>query len=427
MSVLEILETHLAPSNEGLVEAASIDGPHRGQVLDSYALDVSGAVVGRVEPPVAVKLTHGAEGLRGALVEGSSALLTGRRSREARFSAAVGVLGLPPVFDVTVHAMFRGNRVEPMATIRARHQPVQSEYEPHLQPLMVTSLARTGTTWLMKILGEHPAVAIHRRHPYEMVPGRYWMHTLKVLSEPANHLQSTPVSQFEGDRFRIGHNPFFYGPFLASLELRRWFERTHVERLAAFCQEMIDSYYRSVAAHQGQDEAGFFAEKHLPDHIQWMMWELYPSPREIFLLRDPRDMLASMVAFNEKRGYLEFGRENVASDEEWLLRLRRGVGRLVGAWRARSDRARVLRYEDLITDPVGALSPILDYLGPAAAPGSIEGLIARASANAPELAAHRTSKSAERSIGRWRQSLDRHWWPLVDEAFGDLLGELGYD
>ena len=40
------------------------------------------------------------------------------------------------------------------------------------------------------------------------------------------------------------------------------------------------------------------------------MRQLYPRAREIFLVRDPRDTLASMLAFNARRGFVDFGRDS---------------------------------------------------------------------------------------------------------------------
>ena len=47
------------------------------------------------------------------------------------------------------------------------------------------------------------------------------------------------------------------------------------------------------------------------------MWELYPRAREVILVRDFRDMVSSMFAFNAKRGFQGFRRGSV--------RERRGV------------------------------------------------------------------------------------------------------
>jgi hypothetical protein len=347
-------------------------------------------------------------------------------SARPRFSTAKGVLGLPPTFEIALAAVFQDGRQEAVGTIRGRHRRLWSGHQALLRPLMVTSTTRTGSTWLMRVLGEHPGVVVHRRYPYETVPSRYWMHMLKVLSEPPNLFPASARRFFQGESDRIGYNPFLYGPFQHVPDLQRWFGRTLVERQAAFCQEMVDAYYGKVASHQGQDAAVFFAEKHLPDHVPRILWEVYEGSREIFLVRDPRDMVASMVAFNRKRGFPAFGRELVDSDDDWLARLRHGLTRLLMAWRSRSGQACLLRYEDLILDTVPALGRVLDYLGQGWNASSVTQLLERASADTPELAWHRTTGSPRASVGRWRNSLDRRWWPRLDAAFGDVLEELGY-
>ena len=76
----------------------------------------------------------------------------------------------------------------------------------------------------------------------------------------------------------------------------------HVADLATFAQQRIDAVYRQVAA-LGDGRAEFFAEKCLPEgNVPQLLRELYPDAREVFLVRDFRDMLCSIRAFNEKRG-----------------------------------------------------------------------------------------------------------------------------
>ena len=41
----------------------------------------------------------------------------------------------------------------------------------------------------------------------------------------------------------------------------------------------------------------------LPDHVPILLSDLYEDSREIILVRDPRDVLCSLVAFNAKRGF----------------------------------------------------------------------------------------------------------------------------
>ena len=68
-------------------------------------------------------------------------------------------------------------------------------------------------------------------------------------------------------------------------------------------------------------------------------------------------------AFNRKRGTASFGAENAGSDEEFIKRLRVGALKLQDTWREAGDRAVLVRYEDLIADPMTTLERVLRYLG----------------------------------------------------------------
>jgi hypothetical protein len=430
--LIEIDQVIRLEPTDGPDPAITVDRPTRGELVDGFILKVAGSVQGRFEKPPVLKLRHDDRAHRTipvAVVEGAPPWSRPFTSapRRLRFSTAVGVLGLPPRFEVTLGARFGQRSPTDLAIIRGTHQPLQTEFRPRRQPLMVTSLPRTGTTWAMRLLGEHPAVLMQRRHPYEMQSGRYWMHVLKILSEPANHLESSQPNSFAGDLHRIGHNPFFaQGLLTGASDLERWFSRDYLERLATFCLQMTEAYYDRVSEVQREADATYFVEKHGVDHIQWIMWELYSQTREVFLVRDPKDMFASMVAFNEKRGHAAFGRQRVQTDEEWLERVRVNIGRFEAAWKARSDRAHLVRYEDLVADPGRELASIFDYLGVDASAATVQGVMRGAGKNSRELRGHRTTASPEASIGSWRR-LDPRWWSSVDEVFTGSLTDLGYD
>ena len=155
--------------------------------------------------------------------------------------------------------------------------------------------------------------------------------------------------------------------------------------LAAFCQRSIDGWYLATAAAQGQSEDAlvYFAEKHFPDAYPRLMRELYPAARELFLVRDFRDMIASMLAYNARKGFGDFGRETAQSDAAWLADLRRGVVALRDAWRERGEPASLVRYEDLVRDPEATLPPLLTSLGLDAAPETVRRLIAAAAPDVP--------------------------------------------
>jgi hypothetical protein len=291
---------------------------------------------------------------------------------------------------------------------------------------MVTSLGRTGTTWLMRLLSEHPGIVAHKHYPYELRTARYWMHMLRVLSEPANHFQSANFNNFHASRWSIGHNPFYAPPVTDDPDLRYWFGRAYVEQLATFCQRSVEECYQLVAASQQQPDPVYFAEKHIPDRTPWLMWELYPEAREVILVRDFRDVVCSRLAFNSKRGYLAFGREDVSSDEEFIKKVRMSALSLLRSYRQRSGQAHLLRYEDLILHPTESLENLLEYLSLDSAESTVESLVRRASEESLDMRQHWTSTEPEKSIGRWQRDLSPSLQTLCQEAFADILEEFGY-
>src|ERR687897_2548666 len=99
-------------------------------------------------------------------------------------------------------------------------------------------------------------------------------------------------------------------------------------------------------------------------------------------------MIASMRAYNARKGFGDFGRKSARSDATWLAELRRGVVALRDAWRDRGEPGSLVRYEDLVRDPAATLPPLLSLLGLDAAPETVSRLIAAAGPDAPELRGH---------------------------------------
>ena len=314
-----------------------------------------------------------------------------------------------------------------MGAISLSHQPLRSSFTPSLHPLMLTTIGRAGTTWTMRLLSEHPRVAVHRWHPYELRTARYWLHMVKVLSEPRDPEQSGHADRFQNERSWVGHNPFYPEPVTTVPGMRQWFGRTYVENLTAFNQSNIEECYRLIADAQGQDNPLYFAEKHRPDNLPWFVWELYPKAKEIFLVRDFRDVISSMLAFNVKQGRRAFGPEHITSDEEFARFMRGGtVRRLATSWTQRQGRAHLIRYEDLMGDPLTTLRGILAYLELEDDEPTMRGMIDRATEENPEMRRHLTSSDVTASMGRWRTSLTPEVQAVSNEVFADVLEQFGY-
>lgn len=432
MTVVHITDvTRFERDNDRLLDA-TIQPPVAGTTSDSFAFRIAGSLVGRDGPVSEVQIVHDGRVLRTAPVRLSRPNLAARFpdlawARTSGFALLVGTLGLPTEFELALRAVLADKTTVRLGVVRGHRTEVQSGYEPRLQPLMVTSLGRTGTTWLMRLLAEHPAIVAYRQYPYEVRAGKYWMHMLRVLAEPADHAKAVAnPSSFHVDKTMVGANPFFSPGFTEQPRLDAVMGRAYVEHLAAFCQQSIDDWYGCVADLQGQPDATFFAEKHVPHDVVPLMWELYGGAREVFLVRDFRDVVASILAFNAKRGFASFGRNLAEKEEEHIDQLQRGATRLLDNWRLRADRAHLVRYEDLIAAPTEALRPLLAYVGLDASNATIEGMIARASEESTQLTQHRTSSSPQSSVGRWRRDFSPDLQRLARTAFDDLLVDFGY-
>jgi sulfotransferase family protein len=431
MTLVEVLEVRCHESRADQLAGFAIDRPSPGARDDVYLLEVAGWVVGRVSPAIAVEFRLGRRLLRTEYLshrrpDVASQFPAAPAAATAGFRTGLSVLGLPRELELELRAVLEdGSRVR-LGLIRARHEPLRTDFEPRLQPLMVTSLGRTGTTWLLRLLAEHPRIVVQRDYPYETRVGRYWLHVLKVLAEPANPAESSSQAGFTRNAWWVGHNPYFGPAAWRHSETRAWLGHQQIRELGAFCQRSIDGFYLSLAATYQQRQPRYFAEKHLADAVPLLAWELYPRAREVFLVRDFRDMFASMLAFNAKRGYEAFGRQNVSSDADFLEPLRRAAQQLLRAWRVRAERAHLVRYEDLVEQPAGTLAALLRYLELDSSATTVDGLLARAGRPSAQLAEHRTSRDAASSVGRWRHDLAGPLRSAAENAFAEVLTGFGY-
>jgi hypothetical protein len=417
---------------EGLLEA-SIDTPVEGGASDTWAVRVRGHVLASAGPVQEVEAI-----VPGLVVASGRPVLPSPEvaarhpdvpwAAECGFTLLVNTLILRRDFEFHLRATLRDGSHANVVLISGQRRPLETGYAPRLQPLLVNSFGRTGTTLLMRMLSAHPGVVTYARPPYEARGGKYWLHVLKTLAAPtdARKRVGAPM-EFHLEPLAVGGNPFYAAEFAAWPEVEAWSGAAYVEELAAFCQRSIDGWYLATASAQGAatEPLVYFAEKHFPDAYPRLMRDLYPAARELFLVRDFRDMVASMQAYNARTRSGDFGRDKAGSDEAWLAYLHQNFIVLRAAWRDRGEPGSLVRYEDLVRDPASTLPLLLTLLGLDAAPETVARLIA--AAEAPELRGHGTTGSPESSIGRWRNDLSPELRVAVEEQFGDLLREFGYE
>lgn len=435
MAAVKILGLSTAPETppEEIVHYW-FDEPRAGSERDTFVIHFGGWVIGRHSKVVALEIWFGDQMIRRGPVDrpredAAAANPDAVYTENCGFQMLMGVLGLPREVELAVRFVFEDGSKVQLATVRLLHEPVGTALESTLQPIIVSCLGRTGSTLLMKMLASHPEIVVLRRYPYESSAAKYWTHVLRVLSQPANRMQSTHPDTFSDNIWAVGSHPFYDEGVAATPALNEWVGGTYVKELAAFCQRSIDEWYARIGQSQSQEGAVYFAEKHMwPGYIPMLMRELYPKAKELFLVRDFRDMVRSILAFDAKRGYQGFRREGGKTDEAYIREdLGREVRDFCESWRSRAASSHLVRYEDLTMKPAETLAGILDYLELPSTAATIEGVLARAAEDEPEAGAHRTSASLDQSIGRWREEGGDSIGALCEEVFAEALELFGYE
>jgi hypothetical protein len=364
------------------------------------------------EAPVGVERPDVAEAHPG--VEGAA---------RSGFYATLSSLPLPREFELRV-ATGEGAEV---GMIRGRRAALPPPPGGGIRPLMLTGFSRTGSNLVLRLLGAHPEVVAYRPFQYEPRVLAYWAEVFRELTEPAAYLrQITTQGRIAERGWWLGVEPPTPRP-LFDPNVQRALALDTVEDAAAFCRNRIARVYERIGAQAGRPGARLFAEKQLPGAGPTIAWELYPDAREVFLVRDFRDMVASVLAWRARFGGSWFGHAAAETDEAFVHSLGRFAANLVASRRRRADKAHVLRYEDLLTGPEVTVSGLVAYLGVDPAGAGREAMAASLLERTPESERYRTTETARASIGRWRRDLPEELKRAAQEAFAPALVEFGYE
>lgn len=179
-------------------------------------------------------------------------------------------------------------------------------------------------------------------------------------------------------------------------------------------QPFVDELF---ARAKGPADRAWYGDKvmSLPDlefAIQW-----FAEAAFVQLVRDPRDMVASTYAFQDKQ---PAAWENATFDQR--------VDHMDGFLRESSrllegKRATVVRYEDLIADTPAAAAKLFDFLGVGMAPEVLAYLDGAAKKS---FASHGTSSSPAASIGRWRKDLTPEQQAIANQRMAAVIDRFGY-
>ncbi len=166
----------------------------------------------------------------------------------------------------------------------------------------------------------------------------------------------------------------------------------------------------------------------------------------IYLVRDPRDVALSLYHFRRKYRSVDdsYPIEQYVAQRFLPGDLDVSWGEHVGSWlgtRMNHPGFLLVRYEDLLQDPVHELSRLAAFLGISATRDTLSQAVERSSANRLrelEKAGHEawvTTKGKRADVpfiaaavaGGWKQKLPEPSVALIESAWGQLMNSLGYE
>ncbi len=263
------------------------------------------------------------------------------------------------------------------------------------QFVFIIGAPRSGTTWLQAMLGAHPAVCTF---------GEMQLYNFYTLPWTVAWRTQIKFGDFNG---------------LPTV----WSE----EELYEFLREFVDRVYSRVI--NTKPTANIILDKHPgysdgTEHIN----RLIPGSKFIHIIRDGRDVVASMLAASKG-----WGKIWAASDVETAASVWKRM--VVGAREAGrcGDRYLEVRYEELLSKGVTVLKRVFDFMGVQTELQNVASIYSQ----------HQFETMKQKSIGTnglplpagffrkgrvgdWRQTLTARERYKLNEQAGDLLCALGY-
>ena len=349
-------------------------------------------------------------------------------ARRCGVEGRVNVAWLPRRFALQLAAVRKDETPVALMTISGERSALPAQPADALQPVTITTLGRSGSVLLSWILDQHPQLLAP--HPYEYEPrvAAYFFELFRVMSNPESYSQAL-TGAIAGNEWWLGDGREMPHRQVDEV-LERWLGSVNVEQALALCAGRIEAFYRRVAEREGCEAPRGFVEKYPPNHfLQDLQREVYPGMRELFLVRDFRDVACSMIAYASKVGS-SWTRPPGITDDEQFIRYRLGteVRDLADRWATRRDGALVVRYEDLVSNMPATVSRLLEFVGVDSAAGTVERMLDPSGEEqlAAAQAGHGTTSSAEQSVGRWRRELNPSLQQACAETFGEALQLFGY-
>jgi len=268
-------------------------------------------------------------------------------------------------------------------------------------PVFIAGLERSGTSLIYALLGSHPDIAMSRRTNL----WRYVYNQYGDLSEPV-HLDRCLGTLRKYKRLQV-------------LDLDFDALREAFAAGPATYPRLFELIWRQVADNQGKPRWG--DKSLLTERFTDVIFGSYPGARILHMMRDPRDRFASsQTRWGGRMGGVGAG------TAEW----NQSAGLALENQQRFPDSYRIVRYEDLASDPAGALRSICRFIDAPYADemlgmGGAESF--RDGGGNSSYGSRTPGTISPDSIGRYRSVLSTGQIDFIEAAAGELMGRMGYE
>ena len=292
----------------------------------------------------------------------------------------------------------------------------EAELPPDISNRLVWMLGspRTGSTWLMQLFAEIPEIS--------------------VIDESYIPLHLVPIDHAlpDGEYFRQGSRSddphyFFAQRYLpeAFSELRTLFMRGLLRQLEELGQN-TDPRWIVIKEPNGS-------------HASDSLIQLFPEARLLFLVRDGRDVIDSLIdAMLSKDSWWQ---QSQGSDEPRIVSERMAfINHHAKLWLQRTQSTQrafdalpekqrcQVGYEDLLADTATEFGRMLGWLGMSISPEQLDAVVEKRSFKAiPDSQKGPGKRARSASPGQWKERLRPGEIELVEQVMGPKLQDLGYE
>ncbi len=272
-----------------------------------------------------------------------------------------------------------------------------------MRPIFIVGMPRSGTTLVRAMLSSHPRITISPETHYLSI----WMKRFAHLDVGCPQdfetfwrrlVQTEEFPHLDIDPDKTRERILGYGPV------------THRTVFTGLMEEFAGKMNKP---RWGEKTPGHYL--HIDTLLEW-----FPEARIVYVLRDPRAVVSSMLAVPWA------GRDTEEFVQQWLQCLR-----IMGKWE-KDERVHVVAYEQLVSDPEQQLRRMCRFLDEEYTPAMCDRsqadlLLDKRQGWAMRAIIEALKPLSRDSIGKWRSNLSAYQVAVIEHLTRREMLALGYE